>query len=71
MDIQAFRIRFGYNNVLEELVYSYVMNLLYETTSHDVIEEARTEFIEEKNKYYKFGQITRETRDEVIRKLRM
>ena len=45
MDIQAFRIRYDYNNVLEELVYSYVINLLDEMTSHDVIEEARTEFI--------------------------
>nr|DAR33948.1 MAG TPA: restriction endonuclease [Caudoviricetes sp.] len=69
--IQAFRNQFHYNNVSNELVYSYAMNLLDDSTTNDVIAEASQEFIEKKNKHYKFKQLTRETRDEVIRKLRM
>lgn len=69
--IQAFRNEFHYNNVSNELVYSYAMNLLDETTPNDVIAEATPEFLEAKRNDYKFSKLTRETRDEVIRKLRM
>lgn len=69
--IQAFRNQFHYNNVSEELVYSYAMNLLDETTPNDTIAEATQEFIDQKSNHYKFRQLTRETRDEVIRKLRL
>lgn len=69
--IQAFRNKFHYNNVSDELVYSYAMNLLDESTPNNIIAEATSEFIEKKSKHYKFKQLTRETRDEVIRKLRM
>ena len=69
--IQAFRNKFRYNNVSDELVYSYAMNLLDESTPNNVIAEATKDFIDKKSKHYKFKQLTRETRDEVIRKLRM
>lgn len=69
--IQSFRNQFHYNNVSNELVYSYAMNLLDESTSNDVIAEASQEFIDRKSRQYKFKQLTQETRDEVIRKLRM
>lgn len=69
--IQAFRNKFRYNNVSDELVYSYAMNLLDESTPNNVIAEATKAFIDKKGKHYKFKQLTRETRDEVIRKLRM
>lgn len=69
--IQAFRVKFHYNNVSDELVYSYAMNLLDSDTSNNVIAEATKKFIERKGKHYKFRQLTQETRDEVIRKLRM
>ncbi|SHM90203.1 AlwI family type II restriction endonuclease [Ruminococcus flavefaciens] len=69
--IQAFRNKFRYNNVSDELVYSYAMNLLDESTPNNIIAEATKDFIDKKSKHYKFTQLTRETRDEVIRKLRM
>ncbi len=69
--IQAFRNKFRYNNVSDELVYSYAMNLLDESTPNNIIAEATKEFIDKKSTHYKFKQLTRETRDEVIRKLRM
>lgn len=69
--IQAFRNKFRYNNVSDELVYSYAMNLLDDSTSNDKIAEASKEFLARKSKHYKFSQLTQETRDEVIRKLRM
>lgn len=69
--IQAFREEFHYNNVSNELVYSYAMNLLDESTPNDVIAEASQEFLDRKSRHYKFKQLTQETRDEVIRKLRM
>lgn len=69
--IQAFRVKFHYNNVSDELVYSYAMNLLDSYTPNNAIAEATKEFIERKGKHYKFRQLTQETRDEVIRKLRM
>lgn len=69
--IQSFRNKYHYNNVSDELVYSYAMNLLDESTPNNIIAEATKEFIDKKSKHYKFKQLTRETRDEVIRKLRM
>lgn len=69
--IQAFRNKFHYNNVSDELVYSYAMNLLDESTPNNIIAEATKDFIDRKSKHYKFKQLTHETRDEVIRKLRM
>lgn len=69
--IQEFRNKFRYNNVSEELVYSYAMNLLDEDTTNDKIAEASQKFIKKKSSLYKFEQLTQETRDEVIRKLRM
>lgn len=69
--IQAFRDKFGYNGVSDELVYSYAMNLLDDSTPNNIIAEATPEFIEKKSNHYKFSQLTHETRDEVIRKLRM
>ena len=69
--IQAFRNKFHYNNVSEELVYSYAMNLLDNSTANDKIAEASQKFIKKKSRLYKFEQLTQETRDEVIRKLRM
>ena len=69
--IQAFRNKFRYNNVSDELVYSYAMNLLDESTPNNIIAEATKDFIDRKSKHYKFKQLTHETRDEVIRKLRM
>ena len=47
------------------------MNLLDGTTSNDIIAEATKEFLDKKRNHYKFSQLTQETRDEVIRKLRM
>ena len=69
--IQKFRDVFGYNNVSNETVYNYAMNLLDAETPNNIINEARDEFIKKKRKHYKFEQLTKETRDEVIRKLRM
>lgn len=69
--IQAFRSKFHYNNVSDELVYNYAMNLLDESTPNNVIAEATKDFIDKKSRHYKFKQLTHETRDEVIRKLRM
>lgn len=69
--IQAFREKFHYNNISDELVYSYAMNLLDDSTPNNTIAEATKEFIDKKYQHYKFSQLTQETRDEVIRKLRM
>ena len=68
--IYGFRKKFGYNKVSNELLYEYAMNLLDESTDM-TLQKATDEFIEEKKKDYKFTKVTRETPDEVVRKLRL
>lgn len=67
--IYGFRMRFGYN-ASEEVIYEYAMNLIDEETSDD-LKPATKSFIKNKERHYKFSKLTSETRDEVVRKLRM
>lgn len=67
--IYSFRKKFGCK-VSEEIIYEYAMNLIDEDTPNDLVPASQS-FIELKKKHYKFEKIIRETRDEVIRKLRM
>ena len=68
--INSFRKKFGYNKVSNELLYEYAMNLLDESTDTS-LQKATDEFIEKKKNDYKFTKVTRETPDEVVRKLRL
>lgn len=68
--INSFRKKFGYNKVSNELLYEYAMNLLDESTDMS-LQKATDEFIEKKKNDYKFTKVTRETPDEVVRKLRL
>lgn len=68
--IYKFRKKFKFNTS-DDLVYTYAMNLLDDTTPNDVIAPASKEFIDSKKKDYKFDKIMVETPDEVIRKLRL
>ncbi|HFI0020908.1 TPA: AlwI family type II restriction endonuclease [Streptococcus suis] len=67
--IYQFRQQFGYG-VSNEFLYEYAMDLLDESTDLQV-KKAKPEFIKIKQRDYKFEKITRETPDEVIRKLRL
>lgn len=68
--IFKFREKFGYRTS-DELVYEYAMNLLNSESRNLKPQKASEEFIKSKQKDYKFRKITRETPDEVIRKLRL
>ena len=68
--IFKFREKFGYRTS-DELVYEYAMNLLNSESSNLKPQKASAEFIKSKQNDYKFSKITRETPDEVIRKLRL
>lgn len=68
--IYSFRKAFGYNKVSNELLYEYAMNLLDESTDMS-LQRATDEFIKGKKNDYKFTKVTRETPDEVVRKLRL
>ena len=68
--IHSFRKKYGYNKVSNELLYEYAMNLLDESTDMS-LQKATDEFIEKKKNDYKFTKVTRETPDEVVRKLRL
>jgi AlwI restriction endonuclease. len=67
--IHEFREKFGYR-ASEETIYEYAMNLIDESTPN-TLNPASFSFIEAKKKDYKFKKLTVETRDEVVRKLRM
>lgn len=67
--IQSFRKKFGYK-ASEEKIYEYAMNLIDDSTSNE-LNPASDSFIKAKEKHYKFKKLTSETRDEVVRKLRM
>lgn len=68
--IYKFRNKFGYNTSTE-LVYEYAMNSLDESSQSYELKPATKEFIKEKQKDYKYEKITKETPDEIIRKLRL
>lgn len=68
--IYKFRQKHGYQNVSNELIYNYAMNLLDESST-EKLKEATSEFIESKKNVYKLRKILIETPDEVIRKLRL
>lgn len=68
--IHNYREKFGFNSS-NETVYSYAMNLMDESTSNEELKPATQEFIESKKNDYKFEKITKETPDEIIRKLRL
>lgn len=68
--IYEFRQKYGYQNVSNELIYNYAMNLLDESST-EKLKEATKEFIELKKNAYKLRKILIETPDEVIRKLRL
>ncbi|WKU12470.1 AlwI family type II restriction endonuclease [Staphylococcus devriesei] len=67
--IYKFREKFGYK-ASEETIYEYAMNLIDENTTNE-LRPATNDFIKKKKKHYKFDKLTGETRDEVVRKLRM
>lgn len=67
--IYKFRNKFGYR-ASEETIYEYAMNLIDESTNNELI-PATQSFIKKKENHYKFDKLTGETRDEVVRKLRM
>ncbi|MEI4781848.1 AlwI family type II restriction endonuclease [Streptococcus pasteurianus] len=67
--IYEFRRKFGYE-VSNEFVYEHALDLLDDSTDLSV-KQARSAFISFKKNDYKFDKITRETPDEVIRKLRL
>lgn len=67
--IYKFRSKFGYK-ASEETIYEYAMNLIDESTTNE-LRPATQSFINRKKKHYKFEKLTGETRDEVVRKLRM
>lgn len=68
--IYLFRHQFGYNTS-DELIYEYAMNLMDDSSPKNTLIPASKSFIDSKKKDYKFRKITRETPDEVIRKLRL
>lgn len=57
------------NRPSDEVVYDYALNILDESP-HDIFGRVSTEFKKKKSRDYKFEKITRETPDDVIRKLR-
>ncbi|MDT0736521.1 AlwI family type II restriction endonuclease [Staphylococcus chromogenes] len=67
--IYKFRNKFGYK-ASEETIYEYAMNIIDESTTNE-LRPATQSFINKKKKHYKFDKLTGETRDEVVRKLRM
>ncbi|KGQ38743.1 AlwI restriction endonuclease [Gallibacterium anatis] len=68
--IHQFRDEFGYN-CSSTLVYEYAMNFLDEQKEKLILCKARKSFIEEKQQDYKIEKITKETPDEIVRKLRL
>lgn len=68
--INEYRDKFGYNTSTDQN-YEYAINLLDETTPNRILGKARSDFILAKNTDYKFDKITRETPDEIIRKMRL
>lgn len=69
--INEFREKFGYNTS-KELVYEHVMSFLNEENQiKNTLVKADKEFIKEKGTDYKIDKITRETPDEIVRKLRL
>ncbi|MDQ7131234.1 AlwI family type II restriction endonuclease [Mammaliicoccus sciuri] len=67
--IYRFRAKFRYT-ASEETIYDYAMNLI-ENEVNPELKPASKEFIAKKKTHYKHNKLINETRDEVIRKLRM
>lgn len=69
--INKFREKFGYNTS-RELVYEYAMAFLdKDNIKKDELVKATSKFIKDKGIDYKIDKITRETPDEIVRKLRL
>ena len=69
--IMKFREDYGIQNVSDEIRYNYCMQLLDDSYSEPIFQEASKEFIERKKTDYKPEKLLRETPDDLLRKLRL
>lgn len=69
--IIKFRKKYGIQNVSDEIIYKYCMQLLDDSYSEPVFKEASDEFIEKKKRDYKLEKLLKESPDELLRKLRL